>query len=63
MKALLLTDAENKQQILIFFGTGGAMFAKMESDKNGSYTELYDAGQELIVSVLETPAEIYAKLK
>lgn len=63
MKIILLTDAETKEQVVVCFGEGGACFATGGSDDQGKYTEIYATGQELLVSVIQTPTEIYSLLR
>jgi hypothetical protein len=63
MKSILLTDAENKTPVLVVFGDTGATFAKTEKDSDGTYTEIYNSEENIIVSVTQTVAEIQTLLE
>lgn len=54
MKLALLTDAGTKEQVLVVFGTGAAVFAKPAKDDEGTFTEIFNIDQEIIVTVTET---------
>jgi len=62
MQTAVLTDAETNEQVLVVFGEGGAVFAKTNKDDAGSYTEIFDADQEQMIAVKETPSDIKKRL-